>query len=146
MICKHKSTKLNSFKYCYVSLTIQLNVSQLFKQFNDQVVRFLTIQFSFSSQFFAVSLNVKQFFLIHRYYPIRWYHTRLGCTWKTLQWRGTPNSPTFHYYLSLTIILFNVILRRLVGRVLPSLLRCSWCLIESQKSALVVEFCSVFIL
>ena len=26
-----KSTKLNSFKYCYVSLTIQLNISHLFK-------------------------------------------------------------------------------------------------------------------
>ena len=26
MICKHKSTKLNGFKYCYVSLTIQLNI------------------------------------------------------------------------------------------------------------------------
>ena len=28
--CKHKSTKLNSSKYCYVSLTIQLNNSHLF--------------------------------------------------------------------------------------------------------------------
>ena len=27
MICKHKSTKLNRSKYCYVSLTIQLNIS-----------------------------------------------------------------------------------------------------------------------
>ena len=25
MICKYKSTKLNSFKYCYVTLAIQLN-------------------------------------------------------------------------------------------------------------------------
>ena len=30
MICKHKLTKLNGSKYCYVSLTIQLNISQLF--------------------------------------------------------------------------------------------------------------------
>ena len=30
MICKHKSTKLNNSKYCYVSLKIQLNVSYLF--------------------------------------------------------------------------------------------------------------------
>ena len=29
MICKHKSTKLSSSKYCYVSLTIQLNLAQL---------------------------------------------------------------------------------------------------------------------
>ena len=30
MICKDKSTKLNSLKYCYVSLTIQLNIIHLF--------------------------------------------------------------------------------------------------------------------
>ena len=30
MICKHKSTKLNGSKYCYVSLTIQLNINHLF--------------------------------------------------------------------------------------------------------------------
>ena len=28
--CKHKSTKLNGFKYCNVSLTIQLNINHLF--------------------------------------------------------------------------------------------------------------------
>ena len=27
MMPKHKSTKLNGFKYCYLSLTIQLNIS-----------------------------------------------------------------------------------------------------------------------
>ena len=32
MIRKHKSTKLNSTKYCYVSLIIQLNTSHLFTQ------------------------------------------------------------------------------------------------------------------
>ena len=30
MIYKHKSSKLNSSKYCYVSLTIQLNIRHLF--------------------------------------------------------------------------------------------------------------------
>ena len=30
MIYKHKLTKLNSSKYCYVSLTVQLNISHLF--------------------------------------------------------------------------------------------------------------------
>ena len=30
IICKHKSTKINGSKYCYVSLTIQLNISHLF--------------------------------------------------------------------------------------------------------------------
>ena len=39
------STKLNGSKYCYVSLTIQLNISDLFTQLNDQTILFLTIQF-----------------------------------------------------------------------------------------------------
>ena len=52
MICKHKSTKLNGSKYCYVSLTIQLKISHLFTQSNDQTVLVLTIQFSIS-HFFA---------------------------------------------------------------------------------------------
>ena len=30
LICKYKSIKLNSFKYSYVSLTIQLNINHLF--------------------------------------------------------------------------------------------------------------------
>ena len=50
MICKHKSTKLNGSKYCYVSLTIQLNISHLFTQLNDQTVLFQTIKFNFSQQ------------------------------------------------------------------------------------------------
>ena len=47
MICKHKSTKLNGSKYCYVSLTMQL-LHQLFvyTQLNNQTVLFLIIQFS----------------------------------------------------------------------------------------------------
>ena len=51
MICKHKSTKLNGSKYCYVSLTIQLNSSHLFiHSVNDQTVLFQTIQFSINQQ------------------------------------------------------------------------------------------------
>ena len=46
------------FKYCYVSLTIQLNISHLFTQLNDQTVLFLTIQFNIN-HLFALSLNVK---------------------------------------------------------------------------------------
>ena len=45
MICKHNS-KLNSPKYCNVSLKIQLNISNLFTQLNDQTVLFQAIQFS----------------------------------------------------------------------------------------------------
>ena len=51
MICRHKSTKLNTSKYCYVSLTIQLNISHLFEQLKDQTVLFQAIQFSISHLF-----------------------------------------------------------------------------------------------
>ena len=33
---EYKLTKLNGTKYCYVSLTIQLNLSHLFTQLDDQ--------------------------------------------------------------------------------------------------------------
>ena len=55
MICKHKLTKLNGSKYCYVSLTIQLNISHLL---NDQTVLFQAIRNSIS-HLFALSLKVK---------------------------------------------------------------------------------------
>ena len=61
IICKHKSIKLNGSKYCYVSLTIQLNMSFVYTQLNDQTVLFLTIQFSIS-HLFALILNIKQFY------------------------------------------------------------------------------------
>ena len=51
------STQLNSFKVCYVSLTIQLNICHLFThRKNCQTVLFLTL-----SHLFAHSLNVKKF-------------------------------------------------------------------------------------
>ena len=65
MICKHKSTKLNCSKYCYVLLTIQLNISHLFTlSLDDQTVLFQTIQFSISP-LFGHSLNGKQFYSTH---------------------------------------------------------------------------------
>ena len=63
---QHRSTKLNGYNYNYVSLTIQLNISQLcYMQLNDQTDLFLTILFSIS-HLFALSLNVKQFYRTHR--------------------------------------------------------------------------------
>ena len=47
MICKHKSTKLNSSKHCYVSLTIH-HLSFVYTLLNDQTVLFQAIQFSMS--------------------------------------------------------------------------------------------------
>ena len=64
MICKHKLTELNGFKYCYVSLKIQLNIGQLFTH-KDLKVLFQIIRFSLSD-LFALSLNVKQFYLTYR--------------------------------------------------------------------------------
>ena len=58
------STKLNGSKYCYVSVTIQLNISHLFTQLNDLTVQFQSIRF-WISHLFAHSLNVKQFYLTH---------------------------------------------------------------------------------
>ena len=59
-------TQFNVFKYCYVSLTIQLkHQSFVYTHLNDQTVLLLTIQFCIS-HLFALSLNVKQFYLIHR--------------------------------------------------------------------------------
>ena len=69
MICKYKSTKLNSSKYCYVSLTIQIkHQSFVFTQINNKIVLFQTIQLRIS-HLFALSLNVKQFYLTYRLGP-----------------------------------------------------------------------------
>ena len=64
MIYTHKSIKLNNYKYCYLSLTIQLNGSHLLTQLNVKTVPFQTIQISIC-HLFALSLNVKQFHLAH---------------------------------------------------------------------------------
>ena len=98
------STELNGSKYCYVSLTIQLNISHLF----------------------ALGLNVNQFYLTHIYITLtRCYHSGLECIWKQWQWKSTPHSPKLKYYWSLTIRLFSVILKTLVtGGVLTPLQRC----------------------
>ena len=64
--------QLNDSKSFYVPLTIQLNIhlSFLYTQLNGQTFLFQKIQFQ-TIQFniiclFALSLNVKQFYLTHR--------------------------------------------------------------------------------
>ena len=128
MICKHillitfldelKRIHLNGIKYCYVSLTIQLNICYLFTQSNDQTVLFLTIQFSIN-HLFAHGLNVKQFYLTHRYDHIRCYLSGSKWTWEQWLWRGTPHSPDLQHYCCFVIRLFNVIFRTLIVWVLP---------------------------
>ena len=49
-------TQLNIFKYCYLTLTIQLNTNHLFTQLNDEKVLFQTIQFTIS-HLFALSFK-----------------------------------------------------------------------------------------
>ena len=71
MICKQillitflnepKLIFLHTIKWFQVLLTMQLNISKLFTQLNDQTVLFQTTQFSIS-HLFAYSLNVKQFY------------------------------------------------------------------------------------
>ena len=87
-------------------------------QLNDQTVLYQTIQFSISHYLFALSLNVKQFYLTHRLNSFRCYHSGLGWTRKQWQWRGILHSPKLQHYRSFTIRLFCVISRTLVGEVL----------------------------
>ena len=87
---------------------------------NDQTVLFQTIQFSIS-HLIALILNVHQYYLTHRGYPIGCYHCEPQRTWEQWQWRGTPNSPKPQHCCCLIIILFRVISTRTfaVGGVLP---------------------------
>ena len=64
MICKHKPTNLNASKYSYVSLIIKYQ-SFVNTQLNDRTVLFQTIQLCIS-HLFALSLNIKQFYLTHK--------------------------------------------------------------------------------
>ena len=82
--------------------------SFVYTQLNDQTVLLEIIQFSMS-HLFVLSLNIKQFYLTHRYDPIKWYHSGLEWTWEQWQWTGTWHSPKLQHYWNLTIRLFRVI-------------------------------------
>ena len=77
-------------------------------QLNYQTVLFLKTQLSIS-HLFALSLNVKQFYLSQRSDHISCYNSRLECTWGWWQLRGTPHSLVLQLYWSLTIKLYSVI-------------------------------------
>ena len=82
MICKHvllitfltehKLILLHTVKWFQALLCITNNSikyqSFVYKQLSDETVLFLAIQFSIS-HLFTLSLNVKQFYFIHRYGP-----------------------------------------------------------------------------
>ena len=53
--------------------------------------------------------------MTHRYDPFRYYHSGPEWIWERWQWRGTLHSPKLQHYWILTIRLFSVISRTLVG-------------------------------
>ena len=66
--------------------------SFVYTQLHDQTVQFKLVQFSIS-HLFALSLNVKQFYLTHKLDPVRWYHSGSDWTWEQWQLRDIPYSP-----------------------------------------------------
>ena len=90
--------------------TIWLSKTFLFQAIQFiQTVLMETIKFSISMQLV----------LFNRYYgPIRCYHSGPEWTWEQWQWRGTPHSPKLQHHWNLTIRLFSVISRTLMGGLL----------------------------
>ena len=125
MLYKRKSTKLNSSKYCYKPLTIQLNT-----QFNDQTVLFQTIQFCISD-LFALILNVKQFYLTFQVLPL-WASVDLG----VMAMKGALHSPKLLLYWSLTIRLFNVTSGTLIAEMqsVSFIARANWAEKKKRKN------------
>ena len=90
-------------------ITNNKHQSFVYTQLNDQTVLFS------KSHLFALIWNVKQFCLTHREDPVRCHYSGPEWIWEQWQWRGTQHSPKLQHYCSLTIRLFNVISRTLVG-------------------------------
>ena len=86
-------------------------------------------------------LNAKQFNLTHRQDPIRYYYSESERTWERWQWRGSPHSPKFQHYCSLTLRLFRVVSRTLVARGLTPLQRCSYWILQHQPTGLRICVC-----
>ena len=96
--CQKSSNSNNSILHKY---TVSMSKTVLFQ----------TVQFSISTHFSPTwSIDRK---------PIRCYHFMPQWTWEKWQRRGTPHSPKFQYNWNLTIRLFSIISRTLVGGVLP---------------------------
>ena len=114
---QHYPFVLHTGKWSQVLLCITNNSikhqSSIYTQLNDQTVLFLTIQFSLN-HLFVQSLKVKQSNLTHRLDPIGCYHSRSGCTFEQLQWKGIPRLTKLQVW-SLAIRLFNVNTRTFVA-------------------------------
>ena len=99
---------------------------------SDQTLLFQAIQFSLR-HLFALSLNVKQFYLIYREEPIRCNLSRPELIWERWQWKGTSHSPKLQHYWSLTIFFLSYPGNSLwVG--LTPLQRCSQCIVQPQPT------------
>ena len=82
---------------------------------------------------FAHCLDVKQFYLSHRWDPIRCYHSKWSR--EQWQWRQTPHSPNLQSW-GLVIRLFNVISRTLLVGCLILWQRCSRRILLPQQTKL----------
>ena len=84
---------------------------------------------------FALSLNVKQFYLTHRLHPFRCYHFFSEWTREQWQWRVTLHYPKLQHYWCHTIRF----LMSYLGWGLTPLQRCSRCISKYKLTGL--SFC-----
>ena len=103
-----------------------------YTQLNSIRVLFLTIQFSIS-HLFADLLNAKQFYLTHRYDPIRCYQSESEWIWEQFKWRGTSYALELHTCI-LIIKLSCVIRRTFVSRGLTPLQRWIWRILDLKQT------------
>ena len=106
----------DSFLCVYVHIKTFLFQSIQF----SQTVLFHTIQFSMSMQ--LVLFN-----------PIRCYHSRPEWTWEQWQWRCAPDSPEPQHHWNITLRLFSIISRTLIGGGLIPMQRCSQCILLQHR-------------
>ena len=127
--------QLNGSKYCYVSLTIKQ--SFVYRELSEQTFLFLAIQFNMS-RLFAQSLKwSKHFYMTHKLDPIRCYHSRVDQ--RAMAMKEYSAFPKLQYYYSLTIRLFNVKSRTLIGRNLTPQQRCSQYILQPQPTGLLLS-------
>ena len=93
--------------------TVQLSISTKYQC--KKTVLFQTIQFSVQKQFCFKQFSLALVHCLVLFYPTGCYHAEPEWTWERWQWRGTPHSQKLQHYWNLTIRLFNVISKTLVG-------------------------------
>ena len=116
--------------------------------FNVKTVLFQAIQFSINMQFQykIVLFQANQFSIsmLFSLWPIDrtlCFHFGLEWTWERCQWRGVPHSLKLQHSWNLTIRLFSVIFRTLVGGgVLTPLQRYCQYILQPQPTAQVETF------